>query len=172
MALSVLSDASSETIALLEAVLASGDGETAGAAARALARALGTAAVPTLVRAAEGGSGPAVQQACVAALGDIGGKEVPRALAALLERGGPSWPAQRRWRWPRSAIGTRCGSSSLLPRGGSAGRRAALAALGQSSGPEVEALMLELAESGPPAEPGASRSVLHAAPGVGGAHGR
>ncbi len=82
MALSVISDASRETVTLLEAALASGDPNTAGVAAHALARALGAAAVPSLVRAATKG-GPAVQPACIAALGELGGDDARRALAGL-----------------------------------------------------------------------------------------
>ncbi|HEX3762390.1 MAG TPA: HEAT repeat domain-containing protein, partial [Kofleriaceae bacterium] len=151
MTLSAISDASRETIALLEGVLASGDSSTAGPAAHALARVRGTAAVPGLVRAAIEG-GPVVQVACIAALGELGGSDARHALADLLERGGPSVAGAAAQ--ALAAIGDRDAVAALVDatRGSSVARRAALAVLGQTTSPEVEALMLELVDDGTPGE--------------------
>src|SRR6185436_13284418 len=85
-------------------------------------------------------------------LGELGGDDARRALAGLLERGGPMLAGAAAQ--ALATIGARDAVAALVgaTRGSSVARRAALAVLGQTAGPEVDALMLELADDGTPGE--------------------
>lgn len=107
--------------------------------------------MPILVGAAATG-GPTVQQACIAALGELGGEDARHALAAMLERGAPSLAGAAAQ--ALAAIGDREAVTILVEaaQDGFAARRAALGVLARATGPEVEAMMLGLIENGAPVE--------------------
>ena len=136
-----------ERQSMLMEVLASGDPGSAAAAAQVLGRSGAEQSVPLLLDVARSGNSQA-SYAALAALGEIGSETAVRALGDLAARGPAQLAQQATFALAQADTPASRAMLMAAAKSPTGDRSAALQALTQVGGDEVEALFVEVAKTG------------------------